>query len=110
MLVITDDFTRARSIACMICFGAMMASDLLRLRELSLALLESGDVAVVWRGLSELLSRVAADHAIGDAYTDTKLATGFALSPAGAAACIEDPLRTALFVRGEIGRASCRER
>jgi hypothetical protein len=58
------------------------------------------DIASTCRKLFQLLSGVAADHRIAEAFTDTKLASGFALSPAGAAACIEDPLRTAMFVRG----------
>lgn len=73
------------------------------LRDVSLALLQGGggaDISFTCRKLFDLLSRVAADHAIAEAITDTKLASGFALSPAGAAACIEDPLRTAMFVRG----------
>jgi predicted RNA methylase len=74
------------------------------LRDLSLALLQggadAGESAITCKKLSELLARVASDQGIPEAYTDTKLATGFALSPAGAAACIEDPVRTALFARG----------
>jgi len=82
----------------------MTSPDFLQLKDLSLSLLRDGveasDIAVTCRSLSALLSRVASDQGIPEAYTDTKLASGFALSPAGAAACIEDPVRTAMFVQG----------
>jgi len=82
----------------------MDSADLSQLKDLARTLLDDevggGDIAGSCRNLFGLLSRVAADHAIADAYTDSKLNSGFALSPAGAAACIEDPLRTAMFMRG----------
>ena len=75
-----------------------------RLRELARILLDerSGEAELkpACRELFERLSEIGGKEAISQATTDTRLPQGLALSPAGAAACIDDPLRTAMFARG----------
>jgi hypothetical protein len=80
----------------------MTAMTIDRLRDLSLVLLDERaagpDLKSACRELFSELSSIAG--AIGLATADTKLSQGLALSPAAAAACIDDAQRTAMFVRG----------
>lgn len=79
-----------------------MTSD--RLRDLARVLLDEraaeADLKAACRELFAKLSEIGGQESISQATADTTLSSGVALSPAAAAACIDDPLRTAMFVRG----------
>jgi hypothetical protein len=85
----------------------MTAMTIDRLRELSRLLLDEGaaepELKRACRELFTELSGIAGRESIAQATADTPLSSGLALSPAGAAACIDDPLRTAMFARGVHG-------
>jgi hypothetical protein len=82
----------------------MTGSTLEQLRDISRVLLNEetapDDLTLACRDLWEMLCRVAGQEAVLQAVGDSRLSNGLALSPAGAAACVQDSLRTAMFVRG----------
>lgn len=82
----------------------MTESTLEHLRDISQVLLNEetapDDLTRACRELWEMLCRVAGQEAVLQAVGDSRLSNGLALSTAGAAACVQDSLRTAMFVRG----------
>lgn len=74
------------------------------LREISMVLLDErvsrGELKAACIELFQMLSGVAEEEAISLATADTPLANGLAVSPALAAACVDDALRTAMYARG----------
>lgn len=93
----------------------MTASTLEELRDISRVLLNEetspADLTRACRDLWEMLCRVAGQEAVLQAVGDSRLSNGLALSTAGAAACVQDSVRTAKFVRGvhaAVAEARCR--
>ena len=74
------------------------------LREYSAVLFDEtasrGDLKSTCVALFQMLSDFARQNAISLPTADTPLSNGVAVSPALAAACVDDALRTAMFVRG----------